>query len=117
MRHWDGYKELFATIESRYGYKLTAQIIDTADFGVPQNRKRLFIYGSRKRRPEALKPVRRKHRPAGSVIDRRGTWPAGPLDNGRRAEATLERVRFGIEHVGKGQDFLTVYYGSDKAGG
>lgn len=117
MRHWEGYSELFNTLERRYGYKLTAQVLDAADFGVPQNRKRLFIFGSRKRRPSLLTPRVRTHRPASKVIDRKGKWPAGPLDNGRRARATLERVRFGIDQVGTGQDFLTVYYGSDKAGG
>lgn len=117
MRHWEGYSDLFNTLERRYGYKLTSQVLDAADFGVPQNRKRLFIFGSRKKRPEPLTPRPRRHAPASTVIDRRGCWKAGPLDNGRRARATLERVRFGIEQLGKGQDFLTVYYGSDKAGG
>ncbi len=117
MRHWDGYADLFNTLEKRYGYKLVSQVLDAADFGVPQNRKRLFIFGSRKRRPALLSPRTRKHRPASSIVDRQGKWPAGPLENGRRALATLQRVQFGIEQVGKGNDFLTVYYGSDKAGG
>lgn len=117
MRRWHGYKELFDTLQTRYGYKLQVQVLDAADFGVPQNRKRLFIYGSRKRLPKALVTGKRKHRPAKTVLDKDGTWPAGPLDNGRRALATLERVRHGIEQIGKGQEFITVYYGSDKAGG
>lgn len=117
MRHWEGYADLFNTLEERYGYKLLSQVLDAADFGVPQNRKRLFIFGSRKRRPAPLAPKSKKHRPASSIIDRQGKWSAGPLENGRRALATLQRVQFGIEQVGKGNDFLTVYYGSDKAGG
>lgn len=117
MRHWAGYDELYRTLEQRHGYKLNWQVLDAADFGVPQNRKRLFIYGSRKRRPSSISPRVRRHRPASTIIDRDGRWPAGPLDNGRRAEATLQRVRHGIANVGLGQDFLTVYYGSDKAGG
>lgn len=117
MRHWEGYADLFSTLEKRYGYRLVSQVLDAADYGVPQNRRRLFIYGSRKRRPSLLDPKVRRHKPASTIIDRSGRWPAGPLENGRRALATLERVRFGIEQVGKGKDFLTVYYGSDKAGG
>lgn len=54
---------------------------------------------------------------ARTILDRIGTWSANPLDNGRRAGATLKRVAHGISQVGKGVDFLTVYYGSDKAGG
>ena len=117
MRHWEGYGDLFTTLEQRYGYKLTSQVLDAADFGVPQNRRRLFIYGSRKRKPHPLEPAVRKHRAASTIIDRGGDWPAGPLDNGRRARATLERVQSAINQVGRGRDFLTVYYGSDKAGG
>lgn len=48
MRHWDGYKTLCNTLEKRFGYRLRAQVLDAADFGVPQNRKRLFVFGSRR---------------------------------------------------------------------
>lgn len=117
MRHWDGYRTLCETLENRYGYELRTQVLDSADFGVPQNRKRLFIFGARKGRPAEVTPTVRKHRLARTILDRSGKWPVGLLDNGRRAEATLSRVRHGIEQIGRGQDFLTVYYGSDKAGG
>lgn len=117
MRHWEGYAELCGSLEKRYGYRLRVQVLDAADFGVPQNRKRLFIFGSRRGRPDEVTPITRRHRSARAVLDKRGMWPAGPLDNGRRAEATLARVRHGIEQVGRGEDFITVYYGSDKAGG
>lgn len=117
MRHWEGYKGLWEALEKRYGYKLRAQVLDAADFGVPQSRKRLFIYGSRRRLPGAVEIPHRLKVPARSVLDAPGAWPAGPLDNGRRALATLERVNHGISEVGRGVDFLTVYYGSDRAGG
>ena len=54
---------------------------------------------------------------ARTVLDRKCQWPTGPLDNGRRAVNTLARVNHGIDQVGHGKDFITVYYGSDKAGG
>jgi len=117
MRHWDGYEDLYSTLEHRYGYKLRAQVLDAADFGVPQNRKRLFIFGSRHNRPAKIKPSARKHKPARSILDPIDKWPAGPLDNGRRAAATLARVQHGITQIGREIDFLTVYYSSDKAGG
>ena len=117
MRSWDGYSDLFNTVERRYGYKLVAEVINAADLGVPQNRKRLFIYGSRRRIPKQLQLRRRKHRCASSILDGKGKWPAGMLYNGRRAQATLQRIQCGIDNLGKGRDFLTVYYGSDGAGG
>jgi DNA (cytosine-5)-methyltransferase 1 len=117
MSQWEGYAELFRLLGQRYGYKLTAQVLDAADFGVPQSRKRLFIYGSRRRMPNQIKPTVRKHRPARMILDRKGKWPAGPLDNGRRAKNTMDRVMHGMTQVGWGTDFLTVYYGSDGAGG
>ena len=117
MRHWAGYDELYHELENRYGYRLRAQVLDSADFGVPQNRRRLFIFGSKRHRPPEIRPKVRKHRPAVQILDSAGKWPAGLLDNGRRAEATLRRVQNAIDEIGSGQDFLTVYYGSDKAGG
>jgi DNA (cytosine-5)-methyltransferase 1 len=117
MSRWEGYTELFRTLGQRHGYKLTAQVLDAAYFGVPQGRKRLFIFGSRRRRPNQINSTARKHRPARTILDRKGAWPAGPLDNGRRARNTIDRVLHGIEQVGWGTDFLTVYYGSDGAGG
>lgn len=117
MRHWDGFKSLWDALENRYGYKLRAQVLDAADFGVPQNRKRLFILGDRRHTPAEVTPTVKKHVPASRIIDKAGVWTAGPLDNGRRAEATLQRVQHGIDSVGRGNDFITVYYGSDKAGG
>ena len=117
MRHWEGYRELCETLEKRYGYKLRAQVLDAADFGVPQNRKRLFIFGSKRHRPTEVKPTVRRQKPASAILDPFDQWPAGPLDNGRRADATIDRVKHAISEIGSGQDFLTVYYGSDKAGG
>jgi DNA (cytosine-5)-methyltransferase 1 len=117
MSQWEGYGDLFRVLEARHGYKLTAQVLDAADFGVPQSRKRLFIYGSRRRLPNRIKSTVRKHRSARTILDRKGKWRAGPLDNGRRSKNTIDRVMHGMARVGWGSDFLTVYYGSDGAGG
>ena len=117
MRHWEGFEDLYRFLEKRHGYRLRIQVLDSADFGVPQSRKRLFIFGSRKRLPAKVEPNCRRPKNAESIIDPWGTWKAGPLDNGRRAEATLRRVRNAIDILGTKRDFLTIYYGSDKAGG
>lgn len=51
------------------------------------------------------------------VIDPAGTWAAGPLENGRRAERTLRRARQAMAELGPDMPFLIVYYGSDGGGG
>ncbi len=92
-------------------------MLDAASFGVPQSRKRLFIFGSRRRLPPPVVSPFRSIRTAETILDAPGRWPAGPLENGRRADATLRRVYRAIDEIGRGTDFITVYYGSDKAGG
>ncbi len=90
---------------------MRAQALDAADFGVPQNRKRLFIFRSRKDRPATIEPACRAQAPDRTIL-------AQPvLSTTAYTLATLDRVQNGISEVGRGVDFLTVYYGSDKADG
>lgn len=117
MRFWSGYDQLLTALQHRYGYHLRIQTLDAADFGVPQNRKRLFIVGDRKRLPVELTPRGYAKTVAQDILDSVDQWPAAPVFNGRRAKATLERVQRGIDALGRGRDFLIVYYGSDAAGG
>jgi DNA (cytosine-5)-methyltransferase 1 len=115
MRRWDGFADLISELK-RLGYQLRMQSLDAAAFGVPQNRRRLFIMADREERPAAVtgswRPV-----PASRVIDRTGTWKASPLYKPGRARATIERAERAIAELGRGRDFLVVYYGSDRAGG
>jgi DNA (cytosine-5)-methyltransferase 1 len=117
MCHWDGYRALYEALEKRFGHRLRAQVLDAADFGVPQNRKRLFIFGSKHHHPSEIRPTVRRQRPASIILDPFDKWPAGPLDNGRRAKATMDWVKHAISEIDSGRDFLTVHHGSDKAGG
>jgi DNA (cytosine-5)-methyltransferase 1 len=116
MRSWSGFGSLMARLE-RCGYKLNMQILDAADFGVPQTRRRLFIVGDRVSQPGNVPIPKRKVRTVGEILDPIGTWKADRVFNGHRAAATLERIKAGIKEVGRGTDFLTVYYSSDRAGG
>jgi DNA (cytosine-5)-methyltransferase 1 len=116
MRSWLGFADMIAKIE-RYGYKLRMQVLDAADFGVPQTRRRLFIIGDRLRQPAEILIPRRKQRTATSILDPVGKWKAERVFNGRRATATIARIKTGIRAMGRGKDFLTVYYSSDRAGG
>lgn len=93
------------------GYTMTAYVVDAADHGVPQNRKRLFIVCARSKAPLFLSLPKRQHQPA--PID----WSAGKwaqIDRAGRSPATLARIANGRQH--HGERFLLSYYGSTSGG-
>lgn len=117
MRNWHGYTPLKSELEAM-GYKVLSQIVDAADLGVPQTRRRLFLLCDREIMPapvEALKERRR--RTAAEVIQFDGPWTSRPLYSDRRAPDTLARAERAINELGRGKPFLIVYYGSDGSGG
>lgn len=117
MRPWSRYGELKHSLRD-LGYHLHEHVLDAADFGVPQRRRRLFIVGDRIRQP--VRHVRKRsgrRKSAGSVLDPAGTWKTSALFDERRAAATLERAGRGFQALGKDASFLLVYYGNDGAGG
>lgn len=117
MRPWSRYSELKHGLQN-LGYHLQEYVLDAADFGVPQRRRRLFVVGDRARRPSPnlrRRPGRRKS--AKSVLDPVGTWKTSALFDERRAVATLKRAERGFHALGEEASFLLVYYGNDGAGG
>lgn len=42
-----------------------------------------------------------------------GLWNRSPLDNGRRAPATITRAKRAVAELGSNERFLIVYYGND----
>lgn len=95
------------------GYAIAPHIVDAADHGVPQNRKRLFIVLSRSKFPMQLAPTLLEHSPASNIID----WKAGKwADIARpgRSVATLKRIDKG--RTDHGARFLTSYYGATAGG-
>ncbi len=116
MRGWPGFTDLMAWLRSR-GYFVSIQRLDAAEFGVPQSRKRLFILCDQVRQPDDVVGRARRARSASEIIDPRGRWAAGDLYTARRAPGTIERAEAGIHELGKGRNFLVLYYGSDRAGG
>ncbi len=117
MRSWSRYSELVNGLNGE-GYRLAEYVLDAADYGVAQRRRRLFIVGDRESDPPSRIPRNRgRKRAAARVLDKPGVWAKSPLDNGRRAAATLERAERGFSSVGRDVPFLIVYYGSDGAGG
>ena len=117
MRNWSRYKELVSDLHNA-GYRVVPHVLDAANHGVPQRRRRLFLLCDREADPPASIPKRSGPKPAArSILDRAGTWRRSPLDNGRRAAATLARARRAVEALGSQEPFLIVYYGNDGAGG
>lgn len=95
------------------GYALAPMILDAADHGVPQNRRRLFIVGTRSKAPVQLRFDARRHVPASNVIDfKAGAWSEIRRDG--RSANTLARVEAG--RARHGDRFLVAYYGNEKGG-
>ena len=117
MRPWSRYDELLERLAAE-DYQIEPLVVDASDHGVPQRRRRLFLVGDRQAPPPKRIPKRPGRKAAAaSVLDKPGTWRRSPLDNGRRASATLERATRAVAALGDDRRFLIVYYGNDGAGG
>jgi DNA (cytosine-5)-methyltransferase 1 len=117
MRPWSRYKALKGKLEA-LGYNIREQVLNAADYGVPQTRRRLFIVGDRRGEPTLVNAKHRgRKKSVASILDRPGTWSTTNLFEKSRAAATLERANRGFEELGKGSSFLLVYYGTDGGGG
>jgi len=109
FRAWGEYPAWREALEA-LGYHLTEQVLEAAEFGVPQNRARLFVVGC-KRRPIAIESPGLAPVPASSVIDLgSGSW--SKIDKPGRAQATLDRIAAGRRTFGTSTPFLAPFYGS-----
>lgn len=115
LRNWSGYQDLINRLQG-LGYHINVQVLDAADFGVPQTRRRLFVVCDRDRPPPPIKTRVTKYRSALNAVCLDGPWASKPLRAPGRAVGTLERAQRGIDAVGR-NPFLIVYYGSDGSGG
>lgn len=110
---WDGYPGWKEVLRC-FGYEVTENVLDAADFGVPQNRERLYILGVREGDPITLRSPRLPHRSAASVVDfRAGKWT--DIYKRGRSPQTLARIEQG-RRDGLGERFLVPYYSSATTG-
>lgn len=90
------------------GYHLTTQVIDAADAGVPQHRRRVFIVGHLDGALEITPPTA-DHTPVRDIIEwDTGSW--SPVHKPGRSPATIARWESGRAKCGA--RFVMPYYGS-----
>jgi DNA (cytosine-5)-methyltransferase 1 len=116
MRRWKRYVEFKQELEG-LGYKLCEQVLNAADFGVAQSRRRLFLSADLNHEPRTTIPRKRRFNKVADIVDLNGTYRWTPLRAPNRAKATLERAERGFAALGETNPFLLVYYGSDGGGG
>jgi DNA (cytosine-5)-methyltransferase 1 len=116
MRKWTRYAEFKAALET-LGYHLQEQVLNSAHFGVPQSRRRLFLIADQQQMPLKVTPRKTALKKIGDIVDLEGTYKWTPLRQPNRAKPTLERAERGFAALGKASSFLLVYYGSDGSGG
>ncbi len=116
MRKWNRYAE-FKSALKELGYKLQEQVLNSAHFGVPQSRRRLFLVADRQQIPPKVMPRKTEPKKIADIVNLNGKYRWTPLRKPNRAKPTLQRARRGFAALGKKKPFLLVYYGSDGGGG
>lgn len=94
-------------------YALAPSIIDAADHGVPQHRRRLFIVATQSKHPVELRLPQREHVGSVSFVDfGAGRW--SDINKAGRSVNTIDRINEGRRQ--HGSRFLTAYYGNERGG-
>ncbi|MGH8021835.1 MAG: DNA cytosine methyltransferase [Opitutaceae bacterium] len=84
MRKWSRYAEFKAALE-KLGYNLCEQILNSAHFGVPQSRRRLFLVADKQQIPPKVTPRNAEPQKVGDIVDLNGTYRWTPLRGLNRA--------------------------------
>jgi len=115
MRSWKRFENWLNALR-QLGYHTRLQVLNAADFGVPQTRRRLFVMADSQVMPPLIGPLDRDRIPVSTLIESNG-FKYTPLHKKGRAKPTLARAQRAINVLGNHRAFLVVYYGSDGAGG
>ncbi len=117
MRTWRKYPEWIRQLE-KLGYRVRQQVLNAAEFGVPQSRKRLFVLCDLYTDPPKIRSRRPGPRKtAAMIINSNGAFAFSPLRKKKRARPTLGRAQRAMAALGPKRPFIIVYYGTDGAGG
>ena len=121
IKRWNRHDELITSIKSA-GYTVSDLYLNSADFGTPQTRKRIFIICHRdgmfiSRELLLRHRLGNKQMTAEDILATETKFQSTPLFKKGRAKATIERAERAMDKLGRNVPFLVVYYGSDYAGG
>lgn len=94
----------------RLGYTLAPRIVDAADHGVPQHRRRVFVICSRGKHTPPARCQTRPHVAAETILEAGGKWSSVAT----KCESTRARITEGRRQ--HGERFLVAYYGNEKGG-
>ena len=113
MQSWSGHPKLLDELW-KLDYSVQQIKLNSAEFGVPQARKRLFLLctNTKKMNISEFKYDKTKEKPVSSIIDWTEKYRYSPLFQKGRAENTLQRAENAINTLGRKQDFIMVYYGT-----
>lgn len=104
---WKLYPHWCAMLQT-LGYSLTENILDSSEFGVGQERQRLFVVGTLLGSAPTIRSPKLSPVPASSFLDMRPGKNWSPIVG--HADATIARIANGRKAFGK--QFLAPYYGS-----
>src|SRR5579883_1437714 len=91
MRTWKSYSNWLRQLVD-LGYNVKEQVVNAADHGVPQARRRLFVMCDRERPASEVQRTAKRRRTAASVVKKKGSFRFSDLRHENRAEATIERA-------------------------
>ncbi|MET8251409.1 DNA cytosine methyltransferase [Micromonospora sp. NPDC005197] len=108
---WSQYFEIFRQKLGELGYSIAWEVVDAADYGVPQRRRRVLVIGSRVALPELPERThgtdgdKKPHttvRDAISHLRRLGSGGVDPGDPFHKARRHSELARRRLEHIPEG---------------
>ncbi|HMK58886.1 MAG TPA: DNA (cytosine-5-)-methyltransferase [Nitrososphaeraceae archaeon] len=111
MRSWSEHPKLLNELWN-LNYFVKEIQLNSADFGVPQSRNRLFLLCSLAREAQIPNVIEDKVTPVSTIIDWSDKYSFTPFYQKGRAKKTLKRAHKAIKALGKKEPFIMVYYGT-----